>query len=72
MRHSESHRSTPPPPALMEAMGAFIERTRKEGSLIDTGSLLPSKDGLRIRLANGKISVTDAGLPVNSTARCSG
>jgi hypothetical protein len=54
MRHSESHRATPPPPALMEAMGAFIEKTRKEGSLIDTGGLLPSKDGLRIRLANGE------------------
>ena len=27
--------------------------------LVDTGGLLPSKDGVRVRLANGKITVTD-------------
>lgn len=59
IRCSESYRDSAPPPALMEAMGAFVEKTLKEGMLVDTGGLLPSKDGLRIRLANGKISVTD-------------
>ena len=29
------------------------------GTLVDTGGLLPSKDGARVRLANGKITVTD-------------
>jgi hypothetical protein len=59
IRHSESYRESPPPPALMEAMGAFIEKSSKEGILVDTGGLLPSKDGARIRLADGIITVTD-------------
>lgn len=59
IRHSESHRESGPPPALMEAMGKFVERSLKEGTLVDTGGLLPSKDGARVRLANGKITVTD-------------
>ena len=59
IRCSESYRATPPPAALMEAMGAFVEKSLKDGSLVDTGGLLPSKDGLRVRLANGKIDVTD-------------
>ena len=59
IRSSESYRDTPPPPALMEAMGKFIERCSKEGTLVDTGGLLPSKDGARVRLAKGKIAVTD-------------
>jgi hypothetical protein len=59
IRHPESYRDTTPPPALMDAMGEFIERSRKAGTLIDTGGLLPSKEGLRIRVANGKLSVSD-------------
>jgi len=59
IRHSESYRESPPPPALMEAMGKFVEKSLKKGSLVDTGGLLPSKDGVRVRLANGKITVTD-------------
>lgn len=59
IRHSETHRASPPPAALMEAMGQFVEKSLKEGTLVDTGGLLPSKDGARIRLANGKITVTD-------------
>lgn len=59
IRHSESYRETPPPPALMEAMGKFVGRSLKDGSLVDTGGLLPSKDGLRIRLERGTITVTD-------------
>ncbi len=59
IRHSESYRDHTPPPALMEAMGKFIERSSKDGTLVDTGGLLPSKDGHRIRLAKGTITVTD-------------
>ncbi len=60
IRHSESYRATPPPPALMEAMGKFVEKSLKEGTLVDTGGLLSSKDGFRVRLAkNGEIKVTD-------------
>jgi hypothetical protein len=59
IRHSESYRESPPPAALMEAMGKFVERCSREGTLVDTGGLLPSKDGVRIRLANGEITATD-------------
>jgi hypothetical protein len=59
IRHSESFRATPPPAALMEAMGKFVEKSTKEGVLVDTGGLLPSKDGARVRLSRGKITVTD-------------
>jgi hypothetical protein len=59
IRHSESYRQSPPPPALMEAMGQFVKRSLAEGKLVDTGGLLPSKEGVRVRLADGKITVTD-------------
>jgi hypothetical protein len=59
IRSSESYRDSPPPAALMDAMGKFIEKCLKDGSLVDTGGLLPSKEGVRVRLESGKISVTD-------------
>jgi hypothetical protein len=59
IRHSESYRASAPPAALMDAMGKFVEQSRRDGTLVDTGGLLPSKDGARVRLAAGKINVTD-------------
>jgi hypothetical protein len=59
IRHSEKYRETPPPPALMEAMSQLVERLTKEGTLVDTGGLLPSKDGFRVRLARGTLTTTD-------------
>ena len=59
IRHSESYRASKPPTALMEAMGTFVRASLKDGTLVDTGGLLPSKDGARVRLADGKITVTD-------------
>ena len=59
IRHAESHRQAGPPPALMEAMGKFVQKSLKDGTLVDTGGLLPSKDGVLVRLAGGKITVTD-------------
>jgi len=43
----------------MQAMGEFIGKAAQAGTLVDTGGLLPSKDGFRVRLAGGKITVTD-------------
>jgi hypothetical protein len=43
----------------MEAMGKFVEKSLKDGTLVDTGGLLPSGDGVRVRLAGGRITVTD-------------
>jgi hypothetical protein len=59
IRHSESYREFAPPAALMAAMGRFVQQSFKDGTLVDTGGLLPSKDGARVRLAKGKITVTD-------------
>jgi hypothetical protein len=59
IRHAESFREAGPPPALMQAMGRFVEKSLRDGSLVDTGGLRPSKDGFRVRLAKGVISVTD-------------
>jgi hypothetical protein len=59
IRHSESYRQSPPPPALMDAMGQFVQRSLKDGTLVETGGLLPSKEGVRVRLASGKITLTD-------------
>jgi hypothetical protein len=45
IRHSEAHREAGPPPALMEAMGRFVQKSLQ--------------DGFRVRLANDAITVTD-------------
>jgi hypothetical protein len=59
IRHAESYRQAGPPAALMEAMGKFVQKGFEDGSLVDTGGLLPSREGARVRLAGGKIIVTD-------------
>lgn len=59
IRHSESYRESGPPKALMDAMGKFVERLVTDGKFIDGGGLLPSKDGVRVRVAKGKITVLD-------------
>ncbi|MEP7052515.1 MAG: YciI family protein [Pseudomonadota bacterium] len=59
VRSSEKYRDTPPPPALMQAMGALMEKFTKNGSLVDTGGLAPSRDSFRMRLENGKLTTTD-------------
>jgi hypothetical protein len=57
--NQESVGAAHPPAALMEAMEQLIERYIKEGVLIDTGGLAPSQDGFRMRLAQGKLTITD-------------
>jgi hypothetical protein len=47
----------PPSPELLAEMGKFIEEATKAGVVVTTGSLQPK--GTRLRLANGKFSVTD-------------
>ena len=59
IRHPESYRQSPPPSELLEAMRRFVEKSLKDGTLVDTGGLLPSRDGVRVRLAAGRITVTD-------------
>jgi len=59
IRSAESYRNVTPPPALMAAMGEFVERSFREGTVVDTGGLGPSKDGFRVRIEDGKLTVTD-------------
>lgn len=59
IRHPESFREAGPPQALMEAMSRFVQKSLQDGSLVDTGGLLPSREGFRIRLTKGVISMTD-------------
>ena len=59
IRCSESPPRVLPPAALLEAMGEFVEKPFKNGTLVDTGGLLPSKDGLRVRLGERTDPVTD-------------
>jgi hypothetical protein len=59
IRHSESYRDRPPPSALMQAMGEFVAKSKSEGTLVDTGGLLPSKEGAIIRLTDQQLTVID-------------
>jgi hypothetical protein len=56
-KHSES--GAPPSKELMEKMGKFVEEITKAGVLLATDGLQPSSKGARVRLANGKVTVTD-------------
>jgi hypothetical protein len=56
---AESEAGTPPSPELMTRMGTFIEEVMKAGVLLATDGLHPSAKGARIRVANGKVTVTD-------------
>ena len=50
---------TPPTQKEMEEMGKLIEDMKSSGVLLATEGCLPSALGARIRLANGKFTVTD-------------
>jgi len=50
---------TPPSQKEMEEMGKLIEEGMKSGWLLSTEGCLPSALGARVRLSNGKITVTD-------------
>ena len=48
-----------PPPALMQAMGGFIEASLKNGSLVETGGLAPASAAARIRQSGRRLHLTD-------------
>jgi hypothetical protein len=54
-----SEASGPPPQALMDAIAKLGEDAGKAGVMVQMGGLLPSAMGARVRLAGGKVSVTD-------------
>ncbi|MGP4008595.1 YciI family protein [Streptomyces sp. 4N124] len=48
-----------PSPEMMQRMGELLEEITKAGVMLDTGGLLPTKEGTRVHWEGGKISVTD-------------
>jgi len=52
-------KGVPPTPQEMERMGKLIEEGFKTGYLLSAEGCMPSKIGARVRLANGKTTVTD-------------
>lgn len=48
-----------PPPALMEAMGPFIQEAIVAGVIAETGGLAPTAEGVYFRLDKGEVRVTD-------------
>jgi hypothetical protein len=55
----KSAHSGPPTPELIEAMGKLADREIKAGRLLDMGGLMPLATGAQVRIANGKLGVTD-------------
>jgi hypothetical protein len=49
----------PPPKELMDGIAALGVEATKAGVLVETGGLLPSAMGARVRVSNGRITVTD-------------
>src|SRR5262245_19558854 len=49
----------PPPMALMDGIMKLGEEAARAGVMVETGGLLPSAMGARVRLSGGKLIVTD-------------
>jgi len=52
-------RGQAPSEQLMHDMGTLIDQMTREGSLIRTAGLRPTKEGVRVRLRKGKLSTVD-------------
>jgi hypothetical protein len=62
MRYLSLYKSVetgPPTQAEMETMGALIQKWMAAGALLGAEGCLPSARGMRVRLSDGKITVTD-------------
>lgn len=49
----------PPPPELMAAIGKLEAEDRRRGIVLESGGLMPSSKGAKIRAGRGKLTVTD-------------
>lgn len=56
---AEDRHLGPPPQALMEAIARLGEEATKAGTMVDMGGLLPTAAGFRVRVARGKVTMTD-------------
>ena len=59
IKHAESRPGVLPPQSLMDAMGEFVNEGFTKGWLKDTAGLQPTKNAVRIRQKNGKLTVID-------------
>ena len=59
IKHTENYRMEDVPQSLFAAMGEFVGEAMKNGSMIDTAGLQPTKNGKRVRLSGGKITMID-------------
>jgi hypothetical protein len=57
--YKTAERNAPPSQEEMSKMGKLIEDGMKSGYLLGVEGCMPSATGARVRLANGKLSVTD-------------
>jgi len=57
VKHSE--KQGPPPQSLMDAIAKAGEEATKAGTMLGNGGLGPTGQGARIRVAGGKLTVTD-------------
>lgn len=57
--YKNAERGVPPTPEEMERMGKLVEEGMKAGWLLATEGCMPSALGVRVRMDNGKLSVTD-------------
>lgn len=55
----DSEAGRPPDPKLVAATAKLAEEANKAGVIIESGGLLPSSQGTRIRVSRGKTSVID-------------
>lgn len=52
-------RAVPPSPEEMAKMGKLVEEAMKAGYLLATEGCMPSGTGARVRLSDGRVTVTD-------------
>ena len=55
----DSEAGAPPSKELIERMGTFVEEATNAGVILATDGLQPSAKGKRVRLADGKVTITD-------------
>jgi hypothetical protein len=48
-----------PPQALIDAIDQYVASSLKDGTVVSTGGLAPSADGVRVRIQSGRLKVTD-------------
>jgi hypothetical protein len=52
--------SAPPPQGLIDAIGKLGQEAASKGVMVEMGGLLPTAMGGRVRLAGGRLTVTDS------------